>query len=111
MAKSEKKLRVSAASTTRGLGMLEPVAAKPGRRSRARLPEIENEVEDEPERPTPERPPAAGGLTEEEQTIVDELIAKGKTQGYLTQEDIRSAFPEAESNLEQLEELYIVLFD
>jgi RNA polymerase primary sigma factor len=49
--------------------------------------------------------------SEEEQTVVDELIAKGKTQGYLTQDDILTAFPEAESNLEQLEELYIVLFD
>lgn len=49
--------------------------------------------------------------SEEEQTIVDELIVKGKTQGFLTQDDILLAFPEAESNLEQLEELYIVLFD
>lgn len=53
----------------------------------------------------------AQSASEEEQTVVDELIAKGKTQGFLTQDDILSAFPEAESNLEQLEELYIVLFD
>ncbi len=48
---------------------------------------------------------------EEEQTVIDELIAKGKTQGYLTQDEILSVFPEAESNMEQLEELYIVLFE
>jgi RNA polymerase primary sigma factor len=48
---------------------------------------------------------------EEEPTLVEELIKKGKDQGYLTQDDVLSVFPEAESNLEQLEELYIVLFD
>jgi RNA polymerase primary sigma factor len=51
------------------------------------------------------------GQPEEEPTLADELIKKGKDQGYLTQDDILSVFPEAESNLEQLEELYIVLFD
>ena len=56
--------------------------------------------------------PATGlAQAEEEPTIVDELIKKGKEQGYLTQDDVLSVFPEAESNLEQLEELYIVLFD
>ena len=48
---------------------------------------------------------------EEEPTLVEEMIKKGKEQGYLTQDDVLSVFPEAESNLEQLEELYIVLFD
>ncbi len=51
------------------------------------------------------------GQPEEEPTAVDELIKKGKERGYLTQDDVLQAFPEAESNLEQLEELYIVLFD
>ncbi|MGE5262809.1 MAG: sigma-70 family RNA polymerase sigma factor, partial [Acidobacteriota bacterium] len=56
--------------------------------------------------------PATGlAQAEEEPTVVDELIKKGKDQGYLTQDDVLSVFPEAESNLEQLEELYIVLFD
>jgi RNA polymerase primary sigma factor len=48
---------------------------------------------------------------EEEPTLAEELIKKGKEQGYLTQDDVLSMFPEAESNMEQLEELYIVLFD
>lgn len=47
----------------------------------------------------------------EGRTIVTQLIAKGKQQGYLTQDDILRAIPEAESKLEALEELYIVLFD
>jgi RNA polymerase primary sigma factor len=55
--------------------------------------------------------PILEGAPEEEPTVVDELIAKGKAQGYLTQDEILSAFPEAEANLEQLEELYIVLVD
>lgn len=66
-------------------------------------------------RPTraPRKPtePALELAQPEEPTPVDELIKKGKEQGYLTQDDILSVFPEAESNLEQLEELYIVLFD
>ena len=56
-------------------------------------------------------PVLALGQSEEENTPVDELIKKGKDQGYLTQDDVLQVFPEAESNLEQLEELYIVLFD
>jgi len=48
---------------------------------------------------------------DEEPTLAEELIKKGKEKGFLTQDDILSVFPEAESNLEQLEELYIVLFD
>lgn len=48
---------------------------------------------------------------DEEPTLAEELIKKGKDKGFLTQDDILSVFPEAESNLEQLEELYIVLFD
>lgn len=47
----------------------------------------------------------------EAQAIVQDLIAKGKSQGYLSQDQILSAFPEAEANMEQLEELYIVLFE
>lgn len=47
----------------------------------------------------------------EEQTIVNELIVKGKSQGFLTQDQILVAFPEAETKMEQLEELYIVLFE
>jgi RNA polymerase primary sigma factor len=110
-------------ASERELETLEPVMAKPGRDPRARLPaptalqggELDNDQEDELERSSGRRRggalPSPTETSEEEQTIVDELIAKGKTQGYLTQEDILAAFPEAESNMEQLEELYIVLFD
>jgi RNA polymerase primary sigma factor len=56
-------------------------------------------------------PSVALAQAEEEPTLAEELIKKGKEQGYLAQDDILAVFPEAESNLEQLEELYIVLFD
>ena len=43
--------------------------------------------------------------------IVQQLIEKGKAQGWISQEQIMAALPEAESNMEQLEEVYIVLFE
>ena len=43
--------------------------------------------------------------------IVQQLVERGKAQGWLSQEQIMSALPEAESNMEQLEEVYIVLFE
>ncbi len=51
------------------------------------------------------------GQPEEEPTPVELLIKKGKEQSYLTQDDVLTVFPEAEANMEQLEELYIVLFN
>lgn len=47
----------------------------------------------------------------EAHAVVQELITKGKAQGYLAQDQILTVFPEAETNMEQLEELYIVLFE
>lgn len=43
--------------------------------------------------------------------IVQQLLEKGKAQGWLSQEQIMAALPEAESNMEQLEEVYIILFE
>lgn len=43
--------------------------------------------------------------------IVHQLVERGKAQGWLSQEQILQVFPEAESNIEQLEEVYIVLFE
>lgn len=37
---------------------------------------------------------------------VERLITKGKEQGYVTQQEIAAAMPEAEENLEELDELY-----
>jgi RNA polymerase primary sigma factor len=53
---------------------------------------------------------------EEEKTTgyspeVERLIAKGKEQGYVTQQEIASVLPEAEDNLEELDELYAALLE
>jgi RNA polymerase primary sigma factor len=42
---------------------------------------------------------------------VERLIAKGKEQGYVTQQEIASVLPEAEENLEELDELYAALLE
>ncbi|MFQ5340197.1 MAG: sigma-70 family RNA polymerase sigma factor [Anaerolineae bacterium] len=43
--------------------------------------------------------------------IARQLVAKGKSQGYLTFDDILDAFPEAEEDIAQLEDLYVRLLD
>jgi RNA polymerase primary sigma factor len=45
---------------------------------------------------------ATGGYSPE----VERLITKGKEQGYVTQQEIASVLPEAEENIEELDELY-----
>jgi RNA polymerase primary sigma factor len=40
---------------------------------------------------------------------VDALIAKGREQGFVTQEEILGRFPEVEDNIEKLDELYATL--
>jgi RNA polymerase primary sigma factor len=42
---------------------------------------------------------------------IERLITKGKEQGYVTQQEIAAAMPEAEDNLEELDELYAALTD
>lgn len=50
-------------------------------------------------------------LQSEARTIIQQLVEKGKSQGWLSQDQILAVFPEAEANMEQLEEVYIVLFE
>jgi len=54
---------------------------------------------------------APSAQSDQESNRAEEIVKKGKEQGYLTQDDILTLFPEAESRLEQLEEMYIILFD
>ncbi|HSX01927.1 MAG TPA: RNA polymerase sigma factor RpoD [Candidatus Saccharimonadia bacterium] len=51
--------------------------------------------------------PSASGYSPE----VERLIAKGKEQGYVTQQEIAGVLPEAEENLEELDELYAALLE
>jgi RNA polymerase primary sigma factor len=41
----------------------------------------------------------------------DQLIMLGRDQGFVTYDDVLNAFPEAETNLEQLEDLFTNLFE
>jgi RNA polymerase primary sigma factor len=41
-----------------------------------------------------------------EKKITSELIKKGRSQGFLTQDEILEAFPDAENHIEELDELY-----
>ncbi|HSJ58628.1 MAG TPA: sigma-70 factor domain-containing protein, partial [Anaerolineae bacterium] len=43
---------------------------------------------------------------EEERTILDDLLRQAAERGYVTQEEIRRAFPAPEDELEQLEDLF-----
>ncbi|HDH09777.1 MAG TPA: sigma-70 family RNA polymerase sigma factor, partial [Chloroflexi bacterium] len=43
--------------------------------------------------------------------VVAELLEKAEAQGYLTPDDILDAFPEAEENLDQLEDLFAYIQD
>lgn len=49
------------------------------------------------------------GTPEPEESGVDHLLALGRAQGYVTFDDILSVFPEAEENLDQLEEIFALL--
>ena len=52
--------------------------------------------------------------TEDDKTYspeIERLIAKGKEQGFVTQQEISSALPEVEDNLEELDDLYAALLD
>jgi RNA polymerase primary sigma factor len=44
-------------------------------------------------------------------TPVEELLRKGLEQGYLTSDDMLAVFPEAEENLDQLEDIFIQLIN
>ncbi len=86
-------------------------SSKPKATKREGLPNLDDGHVLKPRMARSGQPANGEAQPDEEPTLAEELIKKGKEQGYLTQDDVLSAFPEAESNLEQLEELYIVLFD
>jgi len=48
---------------------------------------------------------------EDHKEEIERLLAIGKAQGYVTYEDVLQIFPEAESNMEQLEDLFATLFE
>jgi len=55
------------------------------------------------------KPPERAGITAEHREHAEKALAKGKQQGYLTQEDVARAIPEAEPG--EIEELLTILDD
>ena len=55
------------------------------------------------------RPPERTGITPEHREHAEKALAKGKQQGYLTQEDVARAIPDAEPG--EIEELLTILDD
>jgi RNA polymerase primary sigma factor len=49
--------------------------------------------------------------TERPLTAAEQLFVLGRGQGFVTYDDVLNAFPEAESNIEQLEDLFTSLFE
>ena len=60
-------------------------------------PEIDGEGQDE--------------LPTKSRAAADQLFELGRDQGFVTYDDVLNAFPEAESNMEQLEDLFANLFE
>lgn len=50
-------------------------------------------------------------MAEKYEKELTELIKKGKSQGFVTQDEVMSAVPNAEENVEKLDEFYSVLLD
>jgi RNA polymerase primary sigma factor len=64
----------------------------------------------------PKKAASSDEMSEEEKNAtyspeIDRLVAKGKDQGFVTQQEISAVFSEAEENLEDLDELYAALID
>jgi RNA polymerase primary sigma factor len=45
------------------------------------------------------------------ESAVDKIIAKGREQGFITQDEILAKFPDVEDNIERLDDLYATLSD
>ena len=60
---------------------------------------------------TPDEAGAPLGQAQEEPTAIERLLALGSSQGYVTYDDVMEAIPEAELNIEQLEDALAALID
>jgi RNA polymerase primary sigma factor len=54
---------------------------------------------------------AANGSVQEELAPIERLLGLGRSQGYITYDDVMEAIPEAELNIEQLEDALAALID
>ncbi len=56
-------------------------------------------------------PPAQVNVPDEYKPLVERLLSKGREQGFVTQQEIMSAIPDAEEQVELLDDLYSALID
>lgn len=67
----------------------------------ARDEEMDFQLDDDPQ----------GELVRRSTEAAEQLVVLGRGQGFVTYDDVLNAFPEAESNMEQLEDLFANLFE
>ncbi len=95
--------------------------AKQRQHSRRAEPEFEVEIEEDQEteapvaapalRETPEeQEPAAPTLAMSPEAALAKLIELGRTHGFVSTDDVLTVMPQAEDNMEQLEDLFDALF-
>ncbi len=58
-----------------------------------------------------ENPQNPQGLASDDNGLLEDLLQRATSQGYLTTDDLLAAFPEAENNMAQLEEIFIQLIN
>ncbi len=123
-AKAKKTLFSKVAAKARGQKRPEPVpkpkkaavqmkaklAAKPAAKTAVK-PKANAKAEGKPKGKTAAKPAQA----EEEKITyppeIERLMVKGKEQGFVTQQEILNAVPDAEENIDELDELYTALLD
>ncbi len=60
---------------------------------------------------TSDNPDMPEGQTSEELSAIEQLLSLGRSQGYITYDDVMQAIPEAELNIEQLEDALAALME
>ncbi len=92
-----KKRSIRAAKATKPHRPGRPTKAQAGKAARAKL---QPRLIEEPAEETP---------AEEENPAIEQLIETGRERGYVTIDDILALFPDAERDIDQLEEAYAAL--
>jgi len=68
-------------------------------------------IEKQQEAIGPEKTESIDGQPEGEQSPIERLLGLGRSQGYITYDDVMEAIPEAELNIEQLEDALAALIE
>jgi RNA polymerase primary sigma factor len=71
----------------------------------------EVELEGKEKTPTPEAVDVLAGDAQEGMSAIEQLLGLGRSQGYVTYDDVMEAIPEAELNIEHLEDALAALIE